>query len=117
MPELVPQPHGGALLTGGVPGHKGGPGRPPLRLVEKLKSIREDPDAQDALHTAAKDTKDPGFTVAWRLATDYDPEKPGQKHMHQFPDLSDEQMAERVMNLLKVAAKRRKEQVGDKAAG
>lgn len=25
----VPQPHGGALLAGGVPGHKGGGGRPP----------------------------------------------------------------------------------------
>lgn len=25
---LVPQPHGGALLTGGVPGNKGGTGRP-----------------------------------------------------------------------------------------
>lgn len=27
-PALVAQPHGGALLTGGVPGHVGGPGRP-----------------------------------------------------------------------------------------
>lgn len=26
---LIPQPHGGALLNGGVPGHPGGGGRPP----------------------------------------------------------------------------------------
>lgn len=29
LPALVQQPHGGALLSGGVPGHKGGGGRPP----------------------------------------------------------------------------------------
>lgn len=27
--ELIPQPHGGALLAGGVPGNRGGVGQPP----------------------------------------------------------------------------------------
>lgn len=31
-PELVPQSHGGALLSGGQPGNKGGPGRPPSKV-------------------------------------------------------------------------------------
>lgn len=30
-PELIPQPHGGALYAGGVPGNRGG-GRPPSRI-------------------------------------------------------------------------------------
>jgi hypothetical protein len=29
MPVLTPQPHGGALFKGGMPGNKGGSGRPP----------------------------------------------------------------------------------------
>lgn len=29
LPAKVEQPHGGALYAGGVPGHKGGGGRPP----------------------------------------------------------------------------------------
>lgn len=29
IPALVPQPHGGALYAGGVPGHRGGGGRRP----------------------------------------------------------------------------------------
>lgn len=34
--ELVPQPHGGALLSGGVPGHAGGAGRPPSLVRARL---------------------------------------------------------------------------------
>ncbi|MEQ1821565.1 MAG: hypothetical protein ABL949_03560 [Fimbriimonadaceae bacterium] len=34
--QLVKQPHGGALLTGGVNGHKGGPGRPPSMIRTAL---------------------------------------------------------------------------------
>lgn len=39
---LVPQEHGGALLAGGVPGNKGGTGRPPNDVREKLKGVVED---------------------------------------------------------------------------
>jgi hypothetical protein len=34
---LIPQPHGGALLAGGTPGQKGGPGRPKDALREKMR--------------------------------------------------------------------------------
>ena len=35
-PELVPQQHGGALLTGGVPGNKGG-SQPPSKIREAMR--------------------------------------------------------------------------------
>lgn len=41
-PELVPQPHGGALLSGGVPGNKGGTGRPPSTIRRRLRGSFED---------------------------------------------------------------------------
>ena len=36
---MVPQKHGGALLPGGVPGNKGGPGRPSNELRGSLREI------------------------------------------------------------------------------
>lgn len=39
---LVEQPHGGALLAGGVPGNRGGTGRPPNDVREKLKGVVEE---------------------------------------------------------------------------
>jgi len=41
LPALVPQPHGGAIYGGGVPGHRGGPGRPPSALRERLRGSFE----------------------------------------------------------------------------
>jgi hypothetical protein len=44
-PELVPQPHGGALLAGGVPGNRGNPaskGPPKSAIREKLAAIVND---------------------------------------------------------------------------
>lgn len=40
-PEKIPQKHGGALLSGGKPGNKGGPGRPPSGLREACREIFE----------------------------------------------------------------------------
>jgi hypothetical protein len=37
-PELIAQDHGGALLSGGKPGNKGGSGRPPSELRRRLRS-------------------------------------------------------------------------------
>lgn len=55
-PVLIPQPHGGALLSGGEPGHKGGGGRPPSEirarmrgsLAERIKIAEEIADADDS---------------------------------------------------------------------
>lgn len=56
LPALVQQPHGGALLGGGLPGHVGGGGRPSSVLRERLRGsfqervkvleeIADDPEA------------------------------------------------------------------------
>jgi len=56
-PARIPQPHGGALLPGGVPGNKGGTGRPrdkvrlaalkgAARAVPRLEDILTRPDAR-----------------------------------------------------------------------
>lgn len=37
LPALRPQPHGGALFHGGVPGHRGGTGRPPSAIRERCR--------------------------------------------------------------------------------
>ncbi len=37
LPVLRPQPHGGALFHGGVPGHRGGTGRPPSAIRERCR--------------------------------------------------------------------------------
>ena len=42
LPALVPQAHGGAVYSGGVRGHRGGPGRPPSTLRERLRGSFED---------------------------------------------------------------------------
>ena len=79
-PVLIPQPGGrGALLSGGMPGNKGGPGRPRNELKEALAEIRRDPEAQKALAEAAKDPESKGFPVAWRLAERYDPDRPSER--------------------------------------
>jgi hypothetical protein len=41
LPTLVPQPHGGALYSSGVPGHVGGSGRPPSALRARLRGSLE----------------------------------------------------------------------------
>ncbi len=37
LPVLQPQAHGGALYRGGVPGHRGGSGRPPSAIRERCR--------------------------------------------------------------------------------
>lgn len=38
MPHLIPQPNGGALMSGGTPGNKGG-GRTPNRVREEVREL------------------------------------------------------------------------------
>lgn len=69
LPALVPQPHGGALYAGGVPGHRGAGGRPRSEVRERALEIvqgsihvldeiagggKRDADRIDALELAAK---------------------------------------------------------------
>jgi hypothetical protein len=67
LPKLIEQPHGGALLSGGVPGHKGGGGRPPSLVralclgsfaerIKVLEQIADDPASSPSDKRAAVDT-------------------------------------------------------------
>src|SRR5205823_2592654 len=49
---LIQQPHGGSLLRGGLPGNKGGPGRPKEALREKMRQALD--AAIDAISAALK---------------------------------------------------------------
>jgi hypothetical protein len=50
QPALIPQRHGGALLSGGKPGNAGGPGRPKDELRAKMRTAAD--ATLDAMLTA-----------------------------------------------------------------
>lgn len=52
-PVKIPQPHGGALLSGGKPGNKGG-GRTAEYVKQRAAEILEDPVVWDIQHAYAK---------------------------------------------------------------
>jgi hypothetical protein len=70
-PELVPQPHGGALLSGGLVGNKGGTGRPPLAFKALCKDILEDPATQENLRLAAQSPGLSGYASVLKLLADH----------------------------------------------
>lgn len=74
--EPVPQPHGGALIPGAGGGPQPGAGRPPKKFAAFMRSLRDDPNVQDAIEKAAKDTESRGFGAVLRQMTEYDEEKP-----------------------------------------
>jgi hypothetical protein len=61
---LIPQPHGGALLPGGKPGNRGGPGRPPDAHRERLRELLSQPEADEML---AKTLRGESFTFKGAL--------------------------------------------------
>jgi hypothetical protein len=69
-PELIPQAHGGALLSGGVPGNKGGTGRPPNWFAAKLRECRDRDEVVEELKRAMADRADPNFLAAIKFATE-----------------------------------------------
>lgn len=44
---MIPQPHGGALLAGGVPGHRGAGGRTPDEFKAKMREYASSQKALD----------------------------------------------------------------------
>jgi hypothetical protein len=76
--ELIRQPHGGALRNGGT--NRGGTGRPPKAFKDFLRAeIRDSTQGRQALATAAQDPDCRNFAQAWKIATEYDDEKPAEK--------------------------------------
>lgn len=47
-PQKIPQPHGGALLSGGVPGNRGGSGggRPPDEFKARMRELATTAEAE-----------------------------------------------------------------------
>src|ERR1700737_162464 len=75
----IPQPHGGALNSGGTPGNAGG-GRPKNAFKNFLSDLRADPAGLAAFETVARDPKLKNWGAAWKLMADYDDDKPAEKH-------------------------------------
>lgn len=59
---LAPQPHGGALRTGGTPGNKGGTGRPKNEIREAARKDFE--DAMPLIREAAMNLDHPNWKTA-----------------------------------------------------
>lgn len=62
MPKLVPQPHGGALMSGGTLGHRGGGGRPPSELRARMRDSLE-----ENFHVATEIAQNPDSSDSDRL--------------------------------------------------
>lgn len=75
---MIPQAHGGALLAGGMPGNKGGPGRPPNSETEFWEGCADDPAVQERIREVLKDTAHPQFAKLVMYANDRAKGKPRQ---------------------------------------
>ena len=69
----------GGRLRNGNPGNKGG-GRKPQKFATFLKTLRDDGEVHDAIERAARDETSRGFQPVLRVMSDYDDEKPAEKH-------------------------------------
>ncbi len=84
VPSKVRQPHGGALLTGGVPGNKGGTGRPPNWLKEFCDDLLADKKAKAQVRAIMKDKDHPAYATMWKALADRAAGKPVQAHEHRL---------------------------------
>ena len=76
--------NGNRLPLGAHPGNTGGKkgrsGRKPDAFKDFVRAeIRDNPASRLALIAASKDATGRNFTSAWKVATDYDDEKPAEK--------------------------------------
>ena len=62
--KLVPQKHGGALLPGGVPGNKGGTGRPPDEFKGRMAAIASLEAGLEFLEKCVVGEHGPQFAIA-----------------------------------------------------
>lgn len=69
-PDLIPQPHGGALLSGGVPGNKGGTGRPPNWLKDWCDDLLANPEAKKQVEAILKDRDHSAYASMWKAVAD-----------------------------------------------
>ncbi len=86
MPDPKPLPDSGLakrtanLLKGGKKGNRGGHGGTPKAFKDFIREeIRNGFKSRHALVEASQDTESKAFGIAWKLAADYDDEKPAEK--------------------------------------
>jgi hypothetical protein len=83
LPEITSQPNanGGRLRVGGKKGNKGGHGAVPKAFKDFIRDeMRNGFKSRHALIEASRDPESKGFNIAWKLAADYDDDKPAEKH-------------------------------------
>lgn len=83
-PKKIKQPHGGALLSGGIPGHPGTGGRPANWLKEFCDDLLADPKCKAEVRAVLKDRKHPAFSSMWAKVSDRAHGRPVQPIS--FPD-------------------------------
>ena len=76
--DLVDQPHGGALLNGGIPGNKGG-GRPPNEFKQRMAALVSRDDVERYLEECLSGAHGPKiFLQAYEMACNFGYGKPSQ---------------------------------------
>lgn len=68
---LVPQPHGGALLAGGVPGHPGAGGRPPDGFKALCRALASGERTVAEVQAILDDRDHPHFMAALKWASEH----------------------------------------------
>lgn len=66
----VPQPHGGALNAGGVPGNRGGTGRPPDAFRIRMQTILERSETASAVERCLANEGNRNFANVLKFATE-----------------------------------------------
>jgi hypothetical protein len=101
--KLVPQPNGkGALLSGGVPGNKGGSGRPRKAFKKFCRELAASEKYQKALEDAATDDKHDQFIGAAKLVATFATSKPAKKvdHTHRHFSNPRDVLADRLARIV-----------------
>lgn len=81
--KRVPKHGHGALYSGGVPGNKGGTGRPPNWFREFCRDVLADPKVQENVKAQLRARKNPGFGGVLKTIAGYAYGKPEQVHRHE----------------------------------
>ena len=111
QPKKIPQAHGGALMSGGTPGNRGG-GGPPKAFKQFLGDLQRSPEAQEALKKVVTDPEHKNFAVGWQALTKFGPLDEGQA-----PMMTPEQALEVAARLFSTARQREIEAKAKKKKG
>lgn len=79
-PAKIPQKHGGALNSGGTPGNRGGPGRPPDAFKELCRQLASGEKTIANVREILANPDHAQFLPALRWATEHGYGKPKESH-------------------------------------